>query len=654
MKTFKFLMPFLLVAFALVGCDTDDLRNDIDELKNRVESLEAQVSAINGNMNALQILVEGNKTIKNIAFENGVYTLTLSNDDVITLTQGEDAVANTPDITISDDNKWVINGKPTGVSATGNNAAVPSFRIFEENGKSYWQVDLDGEGTVCDYDYVYDSKNQKVEAITGGGQQSGDTFFKEVKIDGDLLRVVLSADESKTYYLPIKQDLTCSIITEGLEDYDENDKVLTVGYGLEAKIPVKIQGDKYFVTAPSGWVALLEAPDAEGNSEIILKAPAKSSATFGTRAATADNTVDLTLQVNKGAYWAIEKIKVEAIEIISSYYELFNNGEVINIAGLELKKSDWESVDNFTIKTIGSAGNGTDDNKIDGNGIYFVQPGAVAVYASSGDVTNMYIVRDNSNDNTAKLQVDGHFHLKGDNTSRFLCEGLTFDFSHKNIYAFNLYADFGELIFNNCIIKPYTGQPIFYTGNAYSLKSIVFENCKIDVTGRTQRQLFNIQKVGVESIILKNNVLYSTGDADVTVQFFNIGNADTSPTLSNFTMENNTLYNAVPGTYGIVTCKGYGTISIKNNLLYSSDYAAYNILLRFYNDGVEKTSGSGETVFNFANKGTKAWKIFNQNDVLEGSTQVNYSIENMFVSMDKENGIFIPKDELKAYGAQFE
>ena len=38
MKTFKFLMPCLLVALAVTGCDTDDLRNDVDELKNRVES----------------------------------------------------------------------------------------------------------------------------------------------------------------------------------------------------------------------------------------------------------------------------------------------------------------------------------------------------------------------------------------------------------------------------------------------------------------------------------------------------------------------------------------------------------------------------------------------------------------------------------------
>lgn len=649
MRNFKSLIPALLTAFIFAGCNTDDLRNDIDELKNRVESLEAQVSAINENMNALQILVEGKKTIQSCQLdeETNTWTLVLSDGTTLQLYQGEDGVANTPKITIDDtDNTWVVNGVDTNVPATGNDATVP---VFSVDGEGYWMVDYDGDGGEEPV-RVKDVDGNDVLAKAAGGETGGDTFFESVAIEGDFLVVKLTEYPNQTYSLPIVPDLLCKINVEGVNEY--KNEVLTVGYGLEATIPVKIKGENYFVTAPSGWIAQLSELSGE-DATITLKAPVETSTTVGTRA-TADNTTDLTLQVNKGAYWAVEKIKVEAKKIISSYYELFNNGEVVNIAGLELKKSDWETVENFTIKTIGSAGNGTDDNKIVGNGIYFIQPGAVAVYATSGDVTNMYIVRDNSNDNTAKLQVDEHFHLKGDNTSRFFCEGLTFDFSHKNIYAFNLYADFGELIFKNCLIKTYLTQPIFYTGNTFSLKSIVFEGCKIDVTGRTQRQLFNIQKVGVESIILKNNVLYSTGDADVTVQFFNIGNAETSPTLSNFTMENNTLYNAVPGTYGIVTCKGYGTISIKNNLLYSSDYAAYNILLRFYNDNVEKTSGTGETVFNFANKGAKAWKIFNQNDVLEGSTQVNYSIENMFVSMDKDNGIFIPKDELKAYGAQFE
>ena len=70
MKTFKFLMPFMLAVLVFAGCDTDDLRNDIDELKNRVESLEAQVASINENMNALRVLIDGNKTISSYTYDS--------------------------------------------------------------------------------------------------------------------------------------------------------------------------------------------------------------------------------------------------------------------------------------------------------------------------------------------------------------------------------------------------------------------------------------------------------------------------------------------------------------------------------------------------------------------------------------------------------
>ena len=146
MKTFKFLMPCLLVALAVTGCDTDDLRNDVDELKNRVESLEAQVSAINENMNVLQVLIDGNKTIQSCTYDETKkeYKLVLSDGQELTLYQGENGVANTPTITIDEtDNTWVVNGTDTNVPATGKDAAIPQFSVSEDG---YWMVDYDGDG----------------------------------------------------------------------------------------------------------------------------------------------------------------------------------------------------------------------------------------------------------------------------------------------------------------------------------------------------------------------------------------------------------------------------------------------------------------------------------------------------------------------------
>ena len=628
MKTFKFLMPFLLVALAVTGCDTDDLRNDVDELKNRVESLEAQISAINENMNVLQVLIDGNKTIQSCQYDETTrqYKLVLSDGQELTLSQGADGVANVPTITIDEtDNTWVVNGTDTGVKATGTDAA--------EGGEAA--------------DYVKDADGNNVQAKPSEeGEAQGDTFFSAVTVEDGFLKVTLSAD-NQTYSLPIVENLVAQIVTTDLEGF--KDGVLTVGYGAKVEIPVKITGESYFVTAPAGWIAQLSEPS---NSEAIitLTAPAQSAAASR---ATADNTADLTLQVNKGAMWAIDQIKVEAKVIIDSYYALYEAGETIEIAGVQLKKSDWEDVKDFEVKQITIAGNGTDDNKISKNGIYFVQPGATAVYAFTGAVTNMFIVRDNSNDKTAVLKMNEYARLNNNSdatNSKFLCEGLIFDASEAANYQFTANGSFGHLIFKNCSMKFTTAKSVAYISAARTLNNVTFENCKIDLTGRTEKQLFNIQKTTLSSITLKNNIFYATG-RDVNTQIFNFGTNTEAPL---FTMLNNTFVNVVPLTSGFVNCKSINQIDVRNNLFYSSDYANNQLLFRIVSDTENDPNTTGQLSKNFANKGNKVWKVFYGNSVIENGEQIDNTKEKIFSVMDFENVVFTPVDELSDYGAKFE
>lgn len=649
MKTFKFLMPFLLVTFVLVGCDTDDLRNDIDELKNRVESLEAQVSAINENMNVLRVLVDGNKTIYSCDYdeENDKYTLVLSDGQTIVLSQGVEGVATTPNISISEDGYWIIDGVKQTIKAEGKDALTPKFRIGEAP-NYYWEVDLDGEGSQYDYETVKDSEGNPVKASTSESISMSDEFFEDVKVENGCLVVTLK-DGSGTYSLPIVENLICEIV-DPTENFKDN--VLTVGYGETVKITVKIKGDKYAVTAPAGWTAILGEPSAETNEAILsLTAPAQVSTLSR---ATADNTKDLTLQVNSGVNWAVDKIQVIAENIIDSYYDLFNSGETIEIAGIELKKSDWESVSNFAIKQITSAGNGTDDNKITQNGIYFVQPGAIAVYAFTGAVTNMFIVRDNSNDNTAVLKMNEYARLNNNSdaeNSKFLCEGLSFDASEATNYQFTANGGFGHIIFKNCSMKFTTAKSVVYISAERTLNSVVFENCKIDLTGRTEKQLFNIQKTTLSSITLKNNIFYAE-NGDVTTQIFNFGTSYDAPS---FTMMNNTFVNVVPLTNGFVNCKAISNIDVQNNLFYSSDYTNNQLLFRYVGDTDDSSlTTTGIVSKNFANKGNKTWKVFYGNSVIDGGEQIDNTKETIFSVMDFENVVFTPVDELSGYGATIE
>lgn len=655
MKNFKSLLPFLLMVFALVGCDTDDLRNDVDELKNRVESLEAQVTAINENMNVLQVLVEGNKTIKSCVYDEATktYKLVLSDDTQLELYQGEDGMANTPEITISDDNKWVINGTPTGVDATGADAALPKFKLDDQN---YWMVDLDGDGTVYGYDYVYNEAGDKVQAIADDANVGGDTFFESVDYNEaeGFLEVKLTSTPGTTYKLPVVPELTCKINTENVEEYKDN--VLTVGYGLSAELEVEVQGDNYFVTAPSGWTAVLgEVNPNTHKATLTVYAPKEEAAAGTLSRATADNSTDLSLQVYKGGYWAVAKIQVKAIIVIDSYYSLFERGDILNIAGIELKKSDWEDVDNFEIKQISSSGNGTEANKITQSGIYFVQPGAVAVYAYAGAVTNMYILRDKPEDNTAILKMNEYARLNNSNdpvNSKFVCEGLIFDASEASNYQFTANSNFGHMIFKNCSMNFLSNKPLVYISASREFQSVVFENCKLNFTDRKENYLFNIQNTSINSISLVNNVFYTTTDNDVKTQLFGMGTTNDLPELI---MKNNTFYNVVPEATGFVICKSLGEIDIQNNLFHSSQYVNYNVLLRFSGDNLANAvSGTGVTLNNYGNKGAKTWKIYNGNSVLEGSSQINNTYETLFSSKDVANGVFTPITELENYGAKLD
>ena len=67
--------------------------------------------------------------------------------------------------------------------------------------------------------------------------------------------------------------------------------------------------------------------------------------------ATADNGSDVTVQVNKGASWAVAKIQVKAIEVVDSYYELYNAGGTIEINGIKIQKDGADGYGEATLIT---------------------------------------------------------------------------------------------------------------------------------------------------------------------------------------------------------------------------------------------------------------------------------------------------------------
>lgn len=660
MKTFKFLMPFMLAVLVFAGCDTDDLRNDIDDLKNRVESLEAQVASINENMNALRVLIDGNKTISSYTYDEttGAYTLTLSDGNVITLTQGVTGTVNYPTIGIDENGNWTVNGESLGQQAVGQNGATPEFRI--EEGANYWQVKF-GAG---EWQYVVNSNGDKVQATTET-INNGDQFFKSVEVKDGYLVVVLNDENSQTLKMPIVDGLTCEIVTEGVEGFSGN--VLSVAAGTTVKLNVNITGDNRIVTAPNGWIATLSEP-VDGTAELSLTAPVSASASASTfTRATADNTKDVVVQANKGINWAVDKIQVQIgdgeqgggddgdADEVTSYYEKYNNGETFEIAGVQINNQLYPDA----IYVEGNVDLTSD------NTIYFVKPGQdikLNYVSTSSNLGNTIIIGDNSSQKSS-LVINGQFiKLKevSAEKSLFLCHNIEVTANQANYSMIN-YGHMKKVIFDKCTFKLCTTKP-FYSNSSSGqdqtdryIDEFVISNSVLDFAG-CGSSFFVADGLAYPQfgIILKNNIFYSSGD-DYVTRLFSL-----KLSTASLTMENNTFYKVTSATNAYVYSAKLSSVVARNNIFYSEKFTANNLILRA-NTSDSKFDFTGVTCQVENNVGVKGeyetktsvWQVFYGGSKPDGCTEItNLEVgESPFDVVDVQSLTFKPKAEYSGYGA---
>lgn len=646
MKNFKSLLPFLLMLFVWAGCDTDDLRNDVDELKNRVESLEAQVSAINDNMNVLKVLTDGKQTIQSCVYDeaSNSYKLVLSDNTELTLTQGKQGTVNYPQITISQNGTWVINGEDTGRKAVGDNAPTPKFAI-DANG--YWTVDFGNRATQ-----VLGADGQPVLATTSGSVTVTDEFFKYVDVVNGELVVTLQND--KVYSLPIVEALVCDIQTENVNEFKNG--VLTVGYGQEVSLNVVVKGDNAFVSAPAGWTAVLGEPDAQTNMAVLtLKAPAESAAstTLG-RAATADNTKDLTVQVNKGVAWAVDKIQVEAKAIISSYKALYDAGQTLTIGGVEISKAEYgEATLVDTDKTL--------TDKTEAYGVFFVNPGVTLTYNINDESSRrMIVIGNNELDNTACFKLAQR--LQTNQTSKpedidgnYIWQNVVFDASALTQTCMIAYtAEQKNAIFDKCEIKLPTGKNLFdLTTDGRYLKNFVIQNCKIKIEKNSNMLNPGADNTSAnfETMKIVNNVFYAETPL-TNVKLFNGPKA----TVASVEVSNNTFVNLQSTTNGYL----YGTVSTSivclNNLIYSTSVGANQVVFRLINNDSANLTGACSKNIIYKD-GTFKWQLFFSGKMpVAGGEQAEILSVNPFDggTFDFSTGTFVPNATYAEYGAKFE
>lgn len=651
MKTFKFLMPFMLAVLVFAGCDTDDLRNDIDELKNRVESLEAQVASINENMNALRVLIDGNKTISSYTYDEttGAYTLTLSDGSVITLTQGVTGTVNYPTIGIDENGYWTVNGESLGQQAVGQNGDTPEFRIEEST--NYWQVKF-GAG---EWQYVL-SNGEKVQATTETINNE-DKFFQSVEVKGGYLEVVMK--DGQTLTMPIVDGLTCEIITEGVAGFSGN--VLSVAAGATVKLNVNLSGDNFIVTAPNGWIATLGEP-ADGKAELSLTAPASAS-TF-TRA-TADNTKDVVVQANKGINWAVDKIQVEIGENEGggdegeavNYLEKYNSGETITIAGVEINKEKFGEAQHVTDANFAF----TADHVV-----YFIDPSVEVNYSSTVNFPNLILIGTNS---SQKSKITPTRQMKLSNSEAnglFLAYNLVIntenvmkDDGSENTYLLvqNGNNSFGKVMFDNVKLICLAGQSLTYISpNNRSISDFTIQNSLLEFTSGSHNQfLIGLDKkttATYPSINLVNNVFYSK-DSKALLTKFKLFNGQKA-TIGNLKMHNNTFVNLATETTFYVYAGTVNTIDVTKNLYYT-DVALSN------NCGLIRATTFPTGTFCDDNIVYKVSSDFNWQVLFGGMNKNGFdgAKENTIIDVnpfdggqfDLATGTFVPNPTYSGYGA---
>lgn len=643
----NYFKSLLLTAFALLAfaaCDTDDLRDDVDNLKGRVESLEAQVTLLNDNMTAIKRLLEGGQTITELKNTDGTYTLKLSDGSTITLTQGSKGEVKYPEITVNDEGQWVVNGEVLmqngvpvqAVGKTGNDGVTPKFQITDEG--SFWQVSYDGGTTWED---VLDEKGEKVSAVSdgSGGGSSADSFFEEVGVDatGEFFVIKLKG-QAEAISIPIVKELLCEIIEP---ETGMKNGYWEIGYGKTVTTTVKVKGDDIITTAPAGWVVTVSDVDASTNKATLsITAPASAVTTR----ATADNSSDVTVQVNKGANWAVDKIQVKAVEIIDSYYALYNSGKTFTVNGIEVNNEKFKDAtfieSNQTINTPG---------------VYFIKGGVTVSYNSTVNTANLLFIGDNSQQISTVAITGNYIRLRQNNEiGHLLCKNIVFkaDASFNN-YFFTVYADesFANVAFDQCQIIMNSKPLANIANDKRSVANFSIENSIINIPAIKQQFIISASSntnQDYKNIIFRNNIIYCPSGRVEQLVLFNGSKSG----LANLTLKNNTFVNVETNTSGFVNVDNLSKISAKNNIFWTNTAGTNNVIIvRYYTTVPTGDVCSSNLLYKTMSYN---WQMFFGGKLpFDGAEQLSVASSDPFDggTFDLANGIFIPSAEYSEYGA---
>lgn len=675
------------MVLAVTGCKQEDLKDDVNALKDRVTLLEEQVKLLNENIAFFskvlvrQTVDNGDGTVTEVpaysiskitlSADNTSYTAVFNDGQTLTLTIGSKGTVTTPQISVNQETgKWMLQGADTGYSAVGidsnENGATPEFQVVkdETTQQYYWQVKFDDSTGWQD---VTDASNQKVYVTEAGSELAKDQLFEKAEIEGSEFVLTYYVDgngqgTTQEVRLPILSDLSCIINVPESEMADGYWEIGADGASAE----VEIKGEHWFVVAPHGWEASISETLTDGKVTLTVKKSATASAGLKSRA-TANNTDEVVVQVNKGMYWAVAKVKVR--EAVTSYfYQVYDQGGDITVGNVTINKATYPDVKLLS----------TDDATISEDGVVYFIPQGVDAVISSTSFNKLVLISDNPKGEPVTVDNTDKFNVTG-TAGEFIAQNVIFKKENNPFMQIDATGiTLKNLVLDGCKVTIASGKNFLnaFKGGDNSIGNIYLEGNRFafnqtadyqasrlfNFSGTFENVLYSRNLSADVSII--NNVFYSTTNnytINGTILF--LGNDDTAGVYDakkTVTIENNTFINFICGSQPMVRGRIEGAVVFRNLLLWSDVVDSSSKAKNSYLLNVHSKTPSGLTFENLLkfdkNKQiqTNYW-----HSLPSGYTQtkVEAASSDPFdvsagATFDLENGVFIPTAEYANYGAQ--
>lgn len=649
MKIYKYIGVALMV-LALGACKTDDLERDIDALKDRVTAMEAKVDRLNESMNMIRVALDGNKTIQSYTEnEDGSYTLTLSDGNTITLTQGKiGTIDEYQEVSISSNGNWVIGGVETerrAVAANGEPGVTPQFRLaMESEGKYYWEVSYDGKLT---WEEVKNQQGTRVYASASGSSSvAGPIASAAPNATGDKFEITLTGSDTK-YEIPIVSGLACAITEPNPEDMENGYWIVPTNTGATTSIDLK--GEAVLISAPEGWTVTASIDNS--NPTTLSVTPPNQDGAEGI----------ITLQVNKGVYWAIDQIKVRSKKVITSWYQEFLAGAEIVVNDVTIKKGsaddkvliNEEEVD-LKVSLI------SDDNaEIAEDGLYFIGAGLNVTYKNSQN-KNKVLINDSPTGEKPVVTCTNTITLNG---TSLICKNVALKLNENATYRFlTINTNNAPYVaFDGCNLEvpsTATQNAFCYASTAVAINSFTLHKSKIKIDKLTEYNIISVGKdnfVNFNSISVENTIFY--GNNASTFKLFGVNNGNTTNAgIGSLVLRNTTFLNMHYAGYGIVN-GDISTMIVKNNIIYAdNNNNNVTVFRKRGNSSASLQATGGEVADNIGyiigDFYLNLWQ--GVTPPLENAERIQKLDASPFETLDKSTGTYVLKPEYQGYGATIE